>query len=72
MSMKENVGETGCLEPAFRQNTNDDDRRDSFSTQGYPQVNLEVSMGSAKLQRQLKSIREAIGKSGSTRRIGQV
>ena len=21
----ENVGETGCLEPAFKQNTNDDD-----------------------------------------------
>ena len=27
----ENVGETGCLEPAFKQNTNDDDDIKSFS-----------------------------------------
>ena len=25
----ENVGETGCLEPAFKQNTNDDDDVDT-------------------------------------------
>ena len=37
----ENVGETGCLEPAFKQNTNDDDNMSDKIKKNY--VNIDQS-----------------------------